>query len=405
MCVCEAELGELYDIGSTRGSSHVFTMSDINYVNLLFYRNKHFLRETRHHHLACLFLINDTTLDTMQLKCMYPGCEEIIEHESEAVAIAYLNNHNTVHTAATSTSSVTQRKTPQIVRPELKQDISAEEWYSFAAEWKTYKRIAKIPESEVADQLYQCCDRPLARLLLKENPNIIEEGEAALKIAMQRMAVLQVAVSVRRTKLLATTQEPGQSFREFFANIRSSASTCEYTIPCPHLCCAGKEPIDYTSKVVKDILMGGVVDTDIRRELMGHSGIDKLSSKEIVQVVEEKEIARNACSVNGSDVGGVSAYRRQSNAPPNNKNNSKDDSEVSNNKKLLLKGKCSKCSSDIQLYTRFRSGKMNKEPFQTCVKCYKAAIKPNESEHAALTSYIESIVSFEERNRRRSETL
>ncbi len=338
---------------------------------------------------------------------MYPGCEEIIEHESEAVAIAYLNNHNTVHTAAAaSTSSVAQRKTPQILRPELKQDITAEEWYSFVAEWKTYKRIAKIPESELADQLYQCCDRPLARLLLKENPNIILEGEIALKIAMQRMAVLQVAVSVRRTKLLATTQEPGQSFREFFANIRATASTCEYSIKCPHPCCAEKEHIDYTSKVVKDILMGGVSDGDIKRELMGYSGIDKLSVNEIVQVVEEKEIARNACSVNGS-VSGVSAYRKQSNAHVKNSagHQSKDDSEMSNTKKLSLKGKCSKCSSDIQLYTRFRSGKMNKEPFQTCVKCYRTTHKPNESEHNALTCYIESIASHEDRRRRRSETL
>ena len=56
---------------------------------------------------------------------------------------------------------------------------------------------------EVAGQLFQCCDKSLMRLLLKENPDIIEEGEDALMMAMKRMAVLHVATSVRRTKLLS----------------------------------------------------------------------------------------------------------------------------------------------------------------------------------------------------------
>ena len=71
-------------------------------------------------------------------------------------------------------------------------------------------------ESEIADQLFQCCDRPLKRLLIKENPEIIEEGEAALLKAIKRMAVLHVATSVRRTNLLTAKQENGQTFCQFY---------------------------------------------------------------------------------------------------------------------------------------------------------------------------------------------
>ena len=106
-------------------------------------------------------------------------------------------------------------------------------------EWKRYKRITKLLASEFADQLFQCCERPLARLLLKENPDFIEEGEQALTEAIKKMAVLQVAISVRRSKLLSTKQEPGQLFREFFANVPASASTCDYTIRCLSTCCSG----------------------------------------------------------------------------------------------------------------------------------------------------------------------
>lgn len=288
----------------------------------------------------------------MKIDCQYTGCTYQAEHDSEAVAICYMQSHNNVHIPKASTYSRTQIKAPQIPRPELKQDISAEEWYSFIEEWKTFKRMVNIPDTELADQLFQCCDRSLGRLLLKENPDIIEEGETALLNAMKRMAVLQVAVSIRRVKLLAAKQEHGQSFREFYANIRSSASTCEYFIKCPHPCCADREPIDYTSTVVKDILTGGVADADIKRDVMGHQSIDKMTDKEVVQIVEEKEIARNACAMSRSSVGGVSSYRKQS----------KDDTgTVSNNKRLSLKGECSKCGAVIQLHTRCRSGKINKE--------------------------------------------
>ena len=195
----------------------------------------HFQRETD------LIILHAYLLIMSKLECQYPGCTYTAEHASEAVAIAYLTSHNNVHATGRS-----HTKHPTMPRPELKQDITAEEWYSFVAEWNTYKRINNVDQADIADNLYQCCDRPLARLLLKENPNIVEEGEVALLAAMQKMAVLQVAVNVRRAKLLTTTQEPGQSFCEFYANIRSSASTCEYIVKCPHTCCTSKDPIDYT---------------------------------------------------------------------------------------------------------------------------------------------------------------
>ena len=92
------------------------------------------------------------------------------------------------------------------------------------------------------------------RLLLKENPDIIEEGEDALMMAMKRMAVLHVATSVRRTKLLSTRQVHGQTFREFYANVGAAADTCEYSIKCPHTCCNGDSPkssVDYSPMVIK----------------------------------------------------------------------------------------------------------------------------------------------------------
>ena len=134
----------------------------------------------------------------VKLSCQFTGCDYSIENDSENIACTLLSSHNNVHLQPASTHTRSHHnKPPPITRPEIKQDISAEEWYSVLAEWKRYKRITNLPDSEFADQLFQCCERPLARLLLlKENPDIIEEGEQALTEAIKMTVVLQVAISV-----------------------------------------------------------------------------------------------------------------------------------------------------------------------------------------------------------------
>ena len=126
--------------------------------------------------------------------CQGSECSYGAEHESEAVAIAMLTSHSQNHQGTTSNAvaSSSKQKVPKIDRQEVKQDLSDEDWQSFEAEWKRFKRCTEMRNEEVADQLFQCCDKSLMRLLLKENPDIIEKGEDALMMAMRRMAVLHV---------------------------------------------------------------------------------------------------------------------------------------------------------------------------------------------------------------------
>ena len=65
----------------------------------------------------------------------------------------------------------------------------------------------------------------------------------------------------------------------------------------------------YTSKVVKDILVAGIADTDIRKDVLGHPNLDTMLDKDIVKFVEEKEMAKNAVSATSrSDVNAMSNY-------------------------------------------------------------------------------------------------
>ena len=65
--------------------------------------------------------------------------------------------------------------------------------------------------------------------------------------------------------------------------------------------------------VIKDILIAGVSDGEIRKELLGWSELDEKSDKEVVKFVEEKEMALKAWSSSkgGSNVGGLSGYRKK----------------------------------------------------------------------------------------------
>ena len=192
---------------------------------------------------------------------------------------------------------------PEVEKPVLKQDITEEEWDSFTQAFRRYKRRIRTPVGHEADDLFDCCEKSLGRLLLKEDPGIIEAGETKLLEAMKKMAVIRVAVSIRRTQLMSMKQEPGQSIREFYANAKAQASTCEYSLKCGQECCKTKPAIDYTASVVKDIIVCGLVDPEIRRDVLELEDLDKKSAIDLVGLVESKETARKTWAVrNQGDV-------------------------------------------------------------------------------------------------------
>ena len=106
-------------------------------------------------------------MSTTRINCQFTQCDYVAEHPSEAVAIAMLTSHNNVHQQGTA-QNPTKQRVPKIDRPELKQDVNDEEWQSFEAEWRGFKLCTAMSPDEVADQLFQCCESSLSKLLLKE---------------------------------------------------------------------------------------------------------------------------------------------------------------------------------------------------------------------------------------------
>ena len=297
-----------------------------------------------------------------EIPCQYPDCDYIATNASEAIALAMFQSHLLSHQRPAASSSSSQ-KLPPIERPEILQDVSDEDWETFLAQWNHFKRCTDIPPDRIPDHLYMCCEKSLARLIIREDPDIIAKGEEELKKAIKRLAVIKIANSVRRTNLLTVKQKPGEPIREFFANVKASAKTCKFEVQCSHQCCNNRSKIDYTSSVVKDVLIAGIADVDIRKEILSIPDLDEKTDKDLVDVIEAKEIAMKAWN-NTPVLGtaGISHYRRDTKL---------DSASDSLKEKLALMGKCGTCNKEMSIHKKFPSGKINKKPFKLCPKCWK----------------------------------
>ena len=152
--------------------------------------------------------------------------------------------------------------------------------------------------------------------------------------------------------------------------------------------------MDYSSIVIKDVLIAGIADPEIRKEVLSWPELDEKNDRELVAFVEAKEIARNAWNNTPiSATAGISNYRKGS-------HHENDGTEHSLKKKLQLKGTCGVCKKEISLFKRFQNRRVNKRAFTSCQTCHKKANVPNsnnnglylengseESESSAITSF------------------
>jgi len=114
---------------------------------------------------------------------------------------------------------------------------------------------------------------------------------------------------VLRTEHLQLRQQRDEPFRIFTAKVRGKAETCSYTITCT---CGAS--VDFTDHVIRDVILNGLYDTDIRREVLGIAGILAKPINEVIALVETKEMARNALP--SPSLSAFSSFQKQKKSPP-----------------------------------------------------------------------------------------
>lgn len=226
--------------------------------------------------------------------CPYPDCTFVTDDVDAVVAAALLTIHNNTHvnSGPTTAQADTRQKAPKIDRPSVTQGSTEENWNAFLARWNMFKRGTRLTVGETIQQLFQCCDGDLGDNILRSNPDAIRGTEDELLAAIKRLAVTPVAISVRRSDLLSIKQDHGENVRSFYARINGKAATCAYLMNCPSNDCNSQ--VDFTDEIVKDVLISGLSDDDIRKDVLGWSDLDVKTVKDTVTFIESKEMARDA---------------------------------------------------------------------------------------------------------------
>ena len=112
--------------------------------------------------------------------------------------------------------------------------------------------------------------------------------------ALKSLAVVPVALGVLRSDLASLRQEPDETFREFAARVQSKAEVCEFKTHFTGCCAACNCKTTfcgetyYTDEVIRDVLINGIADMDIRREALSAERILEKSVTEIVAFIESR---------------------------------------------------------------------------------------------------------------------
>ena len=199
------------------------------------------------------------------------------------------------------------------------------------------------------------------------------------------MAVVPVALGVLRLELSGMKQDPEEPFRTFAARVQGKAETCEFRTIYNGSCTGCNSPysghVYYTDEMVRDVLLNGIADIDIRREALSADGIQNKPITEVITFIENKEIARNA---NPSfNLSAISSYRQnRRNDPPADKSNSKDRWIPTQAEREKITN-CPDCGKIFNLFSKKSRG-WNVKPHQKCEGCWKKQRERKRAENSSI---------------------
>ena len=332
------------------------------------------------------------------VKCSVPDCTFTTEDVTEALAIALITNHDLSHrvTAPTAPPAPTATSGPKLERPKVNIGVTIEEWNVFTRRWEVFKSGSGINNASAPAQLFQCAGPELGDSLLKANPNAASENLTQLLAAMRSLAIIPVATCVLRTELLQLRQERDEPFRTFTAKVRGKAETCSYTASCT---CGAS--VDYTDHVIRDVILNGLYDSDIRRDALGIAGILEKPVNEVIALVETKEMARNALP--SSSLSAVSSFVKQKTLPPTH-------APTPSQADRAKEATCPGCHITFKIFTEGPRG-WNEKPHQMCIDCFRANRRRRRQQrqppqrqpqapgvHATETEPISQIAAFQTRS-------
>ena len=100
---------------------------------------------------------------------------------------------------------------------------------AFIRRWEAFKIGSNISSQNASIRLFQCAHDKLDDLMLANYLRLMAKLEDYVAKLMELIAVIKVAVGVKRAELVSLHQDHDEPFRTFATRVQSKAETCNFT--------------------------------------------------------------------------------------------------------------------------------------------------------------------------------
>ena len=252
----------------------------------------------------------------MPIACSAPGCPTTFQDDLDANSLGLLLEIHlrTAHPPTAPPQAPASRAKPeQVKRPTVTASGTSEEWNYFIQRWTVYKQATQLEGNNIIYQLLECLEEPLRKDLTRTHGTLENETENTVLGHIRPLAVREENTMVARFQLQQLRQDRDEPIRGFCARLKGQASVCKFIKRCP---CDPPRDVDYSSEIIRDTLIRGIDDEDIRLELMGQPN-QEMTLEEAVKLVEAKESGKRSANrlQNSTSTTAAmnSSYRRQNN--------------------------------------------------------------------------------------------
>ena len=98
--------------------------------------------------------------------------------------------------------------------------ISQETWHAFIRRWESLNIGSNISSQNASIQLFQCAHDKIGDLMFANNPRLMAKSEEYVAKLLESIAVIKVAVGVKRAQLMSMHQDHDEPFRTFATRLR-----------------------------------------------------------------------------------------------------------------------------------------------------------------------------------------
>ena len=250
-----------------------------------------------------------------EVPCPIPGCEYVTPDVGDATGAALINGHMTSHAppphaAPPPRAPPANTRLEPVKRPIVKLEGTAAEWEYFLHRWEEYTMATKPIGPDRVQQLLECCDPDLRLGISRQAGHSMAEytEEQALQ-SMKLLAMRAENIEVATDALLAMKQDRDEQIRSYATRVKGQAATCQLTEQCPDC----HRDISFSDRLQRHVIIRGLADSQIRREMMQDLQGDR-SLSQLIAAVESKEAGNRAhshCLPTEPSSLDASSYRRQ----------------------------------------------------------------------------------------------